>query len=291
MNKIAGSSQATWALLAEGTSAARLTAHELRGLVSRVLRLIEQSDHKEHLYQVAGDAILHAPKLVEELEAHLDRTSYALSVLGKDTLRETLPTADRTTVDNAVEHAAPLNIVSKVVDAYLKRKADLNPPLGSPGGVCHAIDRVETTIRNPKDRERLKDDLEFDAALSDNDVHKVYDPLVTVGPSNTPFKKMMLTDHGQYRMDVRAITVSDIRDTLQNFIKKYSKEKSQQSYLGKLWEQKMKNPRPNDEALLWTHNGLTVAFRVQGDTAVIVTAYWEGDSKPKPPGDGGCDEA
>lgn len=102
MDKTASSSQAAWALLTEGVSAARVEVHRLRHLMVRALSIIENSSAREHIYQVAGDVVSAAPVRVEALERALDRTSYALSVLGEDHLRERLPLADRKMVDDAV---------------------------------------------------------------------------------------------------------------------------------------------------------------------------------------------
>jgi len=106
-NREATSSQAAWALLTEGVAASRLDAHRLQHLTARVLAMVEKSPAKEHLYQVAGDIIQAVPARLEALERNLDRTSYALAVLGEDHLRDRLPLADRKMVDDATEKASP----------------------------------------------------------------------------------------------------------------------------------------------------------------------------------------
>jgi len=101
------SSQAAWALLTEGVTAARLEAHRLRHLMTRATTLVDKSEQREHLYQVAGDIVQGIPARLEALERNLDRTSYALSVLGTDHLRDVLPMTDRKVVDDATAHARP----------------------------------------------------------------------------------------------------------------------------------------------------------------------------------------
>jgi hypothetical protein len=71
----------------------------MRTLVTRALALVEQSNQREHLYAVAGDLIQGLPDVLTRAERALDRTSYALAVLGEGFLRERLPLGDRLRVD------------------------------------------------------------------------------------------------------------------------------------------------------------------------------------------------
>ena len=96
-------SQAGWALIAGGVNAARIEAHRIHQLLTKVMELVEKSPAKEHLYQVAGDLIVNLPKRIENLESQLDETSYALTVMGKDHLRDRLPLSRRNLVDETVE--------------------------------------------------------------------------------------------------------------------------------------------------------------------------------------------
>ena len=98
-------SQASWALLTEGVTRARVDAHRLRHLVSRAQQLIEGSEEKEHLHQVAGDLIQAVPQRLQSLERALDRTSLALSKMGESFLESRLPLSDKTMVDEAVAAA------------------------------------------------------------------------------------------------------------------------------------------------------------------------------------------
>lgn len=126
-DKTAGQTQVAWALLSEANAAARLEAHRLRHLTSRAMSIVDNSTAKEHIYQVAGDLIQAVPRRLESLEQHLDRLSYALSVLGTDHLRERLPMSDRALVDESTHKARPfaspaLNQASlRVAHRYLAR--------------------------------------------------------------------------------------------------------------------------------------------------------------------------
>ena len=126
-DKQAGQTQLAWALLTEGVAQARLDAHRLRHLLSRALKLVENSPAKEHLYEAAGDMITLAPRRMDALETALDRTSYALSVLGTDHLRDRLPIEDRAIVDDATHKARPFaapqvsDAAERVASRYLRR--------------------------------------------------------------------------------------------------------------------------------------------------------------------------
>jgi hypothetical protein len=97
-------------------------------LVDKVLKLVEESPHKEHLYQVAGDLIANVPSRLENLERGLDQTSYALSIMGRDHLKDRLPISDRNLVDETVQGArafgAPMRrgSVRRVLERHMARR-------------------------------------------------------------------------------------------------------------------------------------------------------------------------
>lgn len=105
--KQANSSEAGWALITEGVTAARVDAHRLEKLISLALALVEKSSHKDHLYQVAGDLIMSIPQALQRLERALDRTSYALAKIGEDHLKDRLSLSDRAMVEDGIQNARP----------------------------------------------------------------------------------------------------------------------------------------------------------------------------------------
>ena len=127
ISRTAGS-QAGWALITGGVSAARVEAHRLHQLLLKVLKLVESSPAKEHLYQVAGDLIVNFPKRLEILEEQLDELNYALSLMGKDHLRERLPVSRRNRVDETVEgtrsFGAPMlrQTTQRVLERHMARR-------------------------------------------------------------------------------------------------------------------------------------------------------------------------
>ena len=119
-------SQASWALITEGVTNARIEAHRLKHLMSRAQNLVDKSPAKDHLYQAAGDIILAAPDRLAALERSLDRTAYALSYMGQDFLRGRIPFTDRQVVEEIQMETGQLKHSARRVTArYLdKRKPD-----------------------------------------------------------------------------------------------------------------------------------------------------------------------
>jgi len=105
--KEANSSEAGWALIMEGVASSRVEAHRLQKLLAKAKQLVDQSPHREHVYQVAGDLIMSVPAVVERLERILDRTSYALAIIGEEHLKDRLPLHDRAKVEDGVENSLP----------------------------------------------------------------------------------------------------------------------------------------------------------------------------------------
>lgn len=95
------SSQVAWSLLTEGVTQARVDIHRLRLMFDRAQVLVEESTQRDHLYSVAGDMIEGLPDTLSSVERALDRTSYALAVMGEDFLRSRLTFDDRVRVDRA----------------------------------------------------------------------------------------------------------------------------------------------------------------------------------------------
>lgn len=121
-------SQAGWALITGGVNAARVDAHRIHHLLNKVLKLVESSPEKEHIYQVAGDVIIAMPALLDRLESQLDETGYALACMGKEHLKERLPISERNRVDITVEGAPTFGVPSlhssakRVAEQYLARR-------------------------------------------------------------------------------------------------------------------------------------------------------------------------
>lgn len=302
--KTAGS-KATWALLAEGVASARLEAHRLHHLMTRAMKIVEKSPERDHIYQMAGDILLSAPRRMEALERHLDRLSYTLSVIGTDHLRDLLPMDDRAVVDSATAVAGVLapqfkKSSQRVADQWLARQvarrhlADLNPSLGLPreAGPCYVAQRIYEEVRDPKLRDELIEDVERGLKLTNQQASQVYDLERERGDG--VFTKLEIVPHAQYRMDQRGVPVTEVRLALRSFSEAWQRGRS-------LLNQNVKKPalvKLQNDARQWERDiarrepvrwkdppsGVVIVFVVQGTTARLITTYQEGVPDPKSPG-------
>lgn len=146
------SSQVSWSLLTEGVTQARVEAHRLRLMLDRAMALVHSSPARDHLYQVGGDLIQGFPERLSELERVLDRTSYALVVMGEDFLRGRIPVDDRYVVDEATKthpYASPRTKQESLASRVARRHMAAN----SFGAVGAAPSAEHQFFDNPEKRE------------------------------------------------------------------------------------------------------------------------------------------
>lgn len=178
------------------------------------------------------------------------------------------------------------------------KKADLNPQLGWPGGRCHVVDRIQQEVRNPRERERLTTEVEVGDHIDNEEADIIYDPHPERGAGIFP--KLYLSQHMLYRMDLRNITVQDLRAAFKEFSRIYQRG-GQLMNQPNLRKQKLREIR--EQVLDWQETmaynrtieftdsvGLTVVFRgnPKRGVAKMVTTWWEGLPDPRPVGEGAC---
>lgn len=175
--------------------------------------------------------------------------------------------------------------VSRVAARHL---ADLDPPLGFPGGPCHVIERVRHEVPNVHLREDLVDEVERGLSLTNPDAARVY-PVEDIRLPANPrrFETVEIGPHAAYRMDLRGITVPEIKLAIAMFSKHWADLRSQHHPMVRRWEEDVAYER----TIAWTSPKLrlTLVMAIHGDTIKLVTLYWEGMPDPRPPGEGGCD--
>lgn len=149
---------------------------------------------------------------------------------------------------------------------------DLYPPLGYPGGPCQVLERIRDEVPNLKLQDTLVGNVEEGEDLSNSEASKVYSTIVENGLPGTKIKKIHFSAHAQYRMDLRHITIPQIRLSLGNFLKAWQREKSMQSQLSREWEQLFSW----GEAIRWVDpkSEISVVFEIRDGTAYIVTSFW-----------------
>tara|TARA_Y100000310_G_scaffold296048_1_gene327971 strand:+ start:9553 stop:12600 length:3048 start_codon:yes stop_codon:yes gene_type:complete len=164
------------------------------------------------------------------------------------------------------------------------RHADLSPSLGLPSesGPCYVVQRIEDEVRSPRVRDELEQKVEKGRDLTNPEARTVYDTITERGPGGM-ISKMEITGHAQYRMDLRGISVIDIRLGLQAFLKSLNDWKSQQSYEYDNVAYAIRRGEPIE--YLFKKWNLFIAFTmVSKGTARIITIYWKGMKDPKAPG-------
>jgi hypothetical protein len=168
---------------------------------------------------------------------------------------------------------------------YRYKSADLNPSLGFPGGACQVIERIDQEVPNLRLRDKLVDLVEDGTDLSNAQSAQVYKTEDERGPSGTRFKRMLLTPHVQYRMDLRGVNVSDLRLFFKRFQKAWSDARSRQEPIARRWESDM----AWGSKIEWVDSqGLFVAFSVKDRTVTVITTYWKGVPDPRPVNESAC---
>jgi len=296
-----------WSLLTESATSARLEAHTVRQMVDRLCAIADASSDKEEVYAGMGDLLLNFPNVVTELETTLDTLAYTLASFGRKQLRERLPIDAKFKVDRALTDARmplvadPANPILppartaalRVARRYAHRiVADLNPPLGVPGGPCQVIRRIKDEITDPRLQDRLISDYESEGDLSNAEASQVYDIEEGAAPTGieSPIKKVLISAHAQYRMDLRKITVRTVQTALWEFSKEYAApaKNPQARQQIAMWEDALRR----GDKIVYKGKSITVVFaksRTGGPGAVdLITTYPNGGSDPRPVPEGAC---
>ena len=161
-------------------------------------------------------------------------------------------------------------MASVVAGRFLE--ADLSPPLG--GGPCRVVERIEDTVRDPKLRDKMIEDVEQGHSLANEESKKVY-PFSRERGSF--FKTFTLVPHAAYRMDWRGVTVKDVEAALNSFAAhmKALKEKRDPAYERTLTQSEIAWVDPKTK--------LQVVFGVSREGEVkVISAYWKGEPDPRP---------
>lgn len=172
--------------------------------------------------------------------------------------------------------------------ALLDIVEDLSPPLGAHGGPCAVIHRIRQEVPDSA-QQALIDPIEDGLDLSNTEASKIYDLETEALAVGWPFKRLVITAHAQYRMDLRGVTVDQIRAAFVAFQKEWLKYKDQKSPVFDTWMMAARRR----ESVYWTDlkQKLVLVFVIRPDERefVLVTTYWRDQARVKPPGDGGCD--
>jgi len=167
--------------------------------------------------------------------------------------------------------------------ALLFKYADLQPPLGLAGGPCRVVDRILKEKLPPGEAEELVSLVDRDQDLTNQQAHEVYDPLIERGPH--PFNQFVLTPHSQYRMDLRSVTIRDLREALSHFVSEIEdwKRKRDPRYRQLLQSDRQKMEWVDPKSGLF----FVFGFGSHKGTPSLITTYWKNRKTPEAPA-GGC---
>jgi hypothetical protein len=166
------------------------------------------------------------------------------------------------------------------VKVAMQKTSDMNPPLGRPGGPCHVVKRIEDTVANPKVQDRLTDKVEDGESLSNPEAATVYD----LGAERVKglVNKLYIGPHAKYRMDLRSVTVKDLKDAIMEMGKDF--HEARKSGDPRRF-QKYKDFGMNGQKLEYiSRKNLKVVLAPKQDGAMLVTTFWKGRPDPAPPG-------
>ena len=166
----------------------------------------------------------------------------------------------------------------------MRKEGDLVPPLGHPGGRCHVIERIRDNVQSPVVREDLIEQIEFADEIDVQESSRVYRIEAEKGIEGTRFTSLVILPHAQYRMDLRGISVPELRASIRSFWDHYSILKSRGQ--AKPLEQDMAFHgiiRWDDPRL-----GITLVFKVFDREVRVITVFQTGVSDPRPIAESSC---
>jgi hypothetical protein len=134
------------------------------------------------------------------------------------------------------------------------------------------VRRINRSIRDPRVKEHLIEKVEDGEDLQNSEAARVYP--IDSEPGVGIFRRVVLTAHVQYRLDLRGITLPMIESVLKDF--------SQQMIAWKKTGNPAYDRIRNNPAITWVKGGLKLVFVIDGDDARIVTAYFKGSKQPAP---------
>lgn len=175
----------------------------------------------------------------------------------------------------------PAEFVEHVARKAVRQfQADLNPPLGKPGGPCHVVRRIEKEVRNPQLKDQLVDKVEEGASLSNPEAAKVYD--LEAERAKGLVTKFIVGPHTQYRMDLRKVSVKD----LQRAFEEWSKETHVLRKSGNPEYEALRDKLNQGDKIKYTSpQNLTVVFAGESKGIVkVISTWWQGVPDPPPPG-------
>lgn len=138
------------------------------------------------------------------------------------------------------------------------------------------VKRIEQKVKNPSTKKDLIKRVERGEDLK-GDERGIYTVDEETGAE--PLSVIRLLPHAQYRMDLRSVTVGDVRAALIDFLNRWGNMKLKQ-------HEEYKRKLDRGEKIEWTAQStkLQIVFQYEGRGRVrVITAFWPGKSDPPLP--------
>lgn len=170
----------------------------------------------------------------------------------------------------------------------MKRLEARSTPLGIPGGPCHIIRNIEEERLPDSVKEELVEAIERGQPLDRADESLLYDPK-RIPVRVDLLRSLTLSGHAQFRMDLRGITVPEVKRALEEFERWYN----HRTATGRIDAEAerilhdMALGRPVKFEARKT--GLTIVFTVRRGEGILVSTWWTGEPNPPRPRPGECD--
>ena len=193
--------------------------------------------------------------------------------------------------------------VAQLVARYLKR-ADLNPSLGHPGGSCYLQRRVRETVRNQKVQNYLVDQYQNEQKWNRREEEAIYKDDYSIGKAGASFPEILLRSHAQHRMDLRGVTVKDIKKAFYGWNQDMADARSRGRGETLFQERLVGSMRRPGGTWFDADNGLRLSLRLlrmgevrKGKRQIptykvrVETALWPGEKTPDPIPEDECSHA
>ena len=173
------------------------------------------------------------------------------------------------------------------------RFPDKSPPLGNPGGPCHVMERIRKDVPSSAqnylvralEKGQYKIGPQAELALEGPDLFDKLDP-------RSEFAWVAISPHAKYRMDLRGVTLPEVRAALKKFSLRYQKE-SRKDYSA--WLQESLRTWSRGDGIVWPSSGIEVVLKVGAHHQyprrlgiLVVTAMVPGNNQPKPVPESSC---
>jgi len=143
------------------------------------------------------------------------------------------------------------------------------------------VRRIRDEVLSPALQKHLIDEVEHGDDLSNPEAAKIYQ--LDREPGAGFIRQLLIGPHAQYRMDLRSVTVDDVRSALGMFNKQLEEHLTRNP---KLHTQLTTKLTYGDEIRFESPSGLTVVFAMKSAGAMIITTFWDGIPDPRMPSQG-----